>query len=227
MVVAIVSCSSGSRMAAAIDGTRTPTTFAYPVADGWNRSVPNMMSALAEKTGPSRSPSDTARPPAETTATVWARARLWPCQRAYATQWLGDGADGAKIGNRSDDDVAIGLDEPAHGDAEASRRQLPRHAMGDVVRPDDDDGDVRLERQASVDLLAQVFRAGADDGLAVDVHRRIEQVRQADPDESGRRLVGMCHAVADRSGVAEDQAADGLAGQVVAVDAVGTRWPLI
>ena len=53
------------------DGSRASAASAYPSADGWNLSSLNRSSRLANN-GPSRSPSDTVRPPASTTAIVCA-----------------------------------------------------------------------------------------------------------------------------------------------------------
>ena len=61
-------------------GSSAAAATAYPSGEGWKRSTPNIRCGSAANRGPSRSPIDTAQPPASTTPTVWASAS-WRLQR--------------------------------------------------------------------------------------------------------------------------------------------------
>ena len=63
---------------------------------------------------------------------------------AEQPQRLGDGLDGAEVGTGADDDLGAELTQPADGGLEVPHGDGLVDAVGDVVGPDHDDGDVGL-----------------------------------------------------------------------------------
>ena len=141
-------------MASMSDGSIAAAARAYPVADGWKRSAENMRWS-ASNSGPRMSPSDTVRPPASTTAMVWAAASIRLHRRATVRSGWAIGSIVPRSGQVADDDRAVGRDEPAHGLDQVPYCLRGPDPVRDVVRADHDDREGRRGCQRAVDLVVR------------------------------------------------------------------------
>ena len=107
--------------------------------------------------GPSRSPSDTVRPPARDDGDRLRRAIAGDSVPGVGAQRLGERPDRAQVGAGADDDLGAQLAQPVHGVARGSgTATVGFDPLGDVVGADHDDREVGPGPAERVDLRGEV-----------------------------------------------------------------------
>ena len=187
-----------------------------------NDPVRTSRRGLSSNSGPRTSANATVRPPASTTATVWAAAS-WRLQRRVTQR------SGCAMGRT----VPRSGQVPTTTSAPASRSRRTallrcayghrgRGLGGDVVRADEDAPPVGLRLQRPVDLVAEFGRRGSRLADHAEAYRAFGDGGQAVGEQHARGPGRIGHPQADGEGIAQQDHGDRGAGEV-AVDAVGRR----
>ena len=126
------------------------------------------------------------------------------------SQRLGHRLDGAQVGTRSDDDLAVGGAKGPDGLLEVTDRDRLVDAVGHVVGADQNDGDVGLGDlfQSVGELRVQTRGLGADDRDVGQPNRSPTERRDAVGDDRTDSLLGGVRAHPSGTAVAEHEELD-------------------